>query len=95
MTYQIYDNNGCVADIATGSGLWGLVKYLEQQNDPDIRTLAKELALPLTPAVIKKIKALPVPADESTRSILSDLKSLVDICEGILIFGDGIIKEGI
>ncbi len=95
MTYQIYDNKGCVADIATGSGLWGLIQYLEKQNDPDIKTLAKELAIPLTPAVIKKIKALPAPADESTRSILTDLKSLVDTCEGILIFGDGIIKEGL
>ena len=90
MSYQIYDVNGYVADLATNQGAWDLLKYLQSQKDEDIAEFGKELSIELTTGTIAKIKALPLPSDSSVAETLAELKENLSKCDEILIIGDGI-----
>jgi len=94
MSYQLYDANGYVADLATGKGLNELLVFLRQQKSPAIKELATELSVPATPEALKAIEELPEPNQATLASTLRGLKANAKKCDEVIIIGDG-VNEGV
>jgi len=94
MSYQLYDANGYVADLATGKGLNELLDFLRQQKDPVVKKLGRELWVAVTPEALKAIKEIPEPKKATLASTLAGLKANASKCDEIIIIGDGVNEEG-
>lgn len=93
MSYQLYDVNGYVADLATGSGLMELLEYLREQDNPGLRELGGALATEATSETIQAIQDIPSPESKTLKSTLDGLKLNAPKCREIIIIGDGMVED--
>jgi hypothetical protein len=91
MSYQLYDANGYVADLATGKGLLELLEFLKAQVDlPLITELTQELSISIDARFLEEIDKLPTPEAQSLKDTLAGFIENAKKCDEVLIIGDGI-----
>lgn len=95
MSYQIYDANGFVTEIATCKSQLEMMEYIRGLNDPDLIMFADEGEITLTNETKAKIKSIPTAKVSEVEICLQILRRVVDKCDGTLILFNGITVDHI
>jgi len=93
MSYQLYDADGYVGDLATTSGLKELREFLDEDGQhPRLSELVRdgslELAAEIKAEILAEIRTIDAGADVA--SMLDNLAVLLRESEGIIIISDGL-----
>ena len=90
MSYQLYDSNGYVGDLATITGLNELADYLLSFNVVVITKFMDEGDSTEIGKLTKALKKIPASDDKDIQDTLDNLINLLGKCEEIAIISDGI-----
>ena len=89
MSYQLYDENGYVDDLATTKGLNDMLSYLRGLDKPGLRKLLEEGWDLIPEAILEEFGDIDPPAGE-IKDTIDKLKENLKKCVGIVIFSDGL-----
>lgn len=89
MSYQLYDVNGYLGDMATTTGLRDLREFIETKGNKATKGLMELGSSLITDDLIAGLKAL-VPEDAEVRTTLKNLVSMVNKAELVVIINNGI-----
>jgi hypothetical protein len=90
MSYQLYDSNGYVGDLATNTGLDQLSNYLLSFKVKAISKFINQGESLNINRLIKSLKKIPASDDKDIQNTLDNLINLLGKCEEIAIISDGI-----
>jgi hypothetical protein len=90
MSYQLYDENGFVADLATTKGLNDMLAYLRGLDIPGLNKLIQEGWDLIPEAILEELEEYVDPPAGEIKDTLDILKKNLKKCVGIVIFSDGL-----
>lgn len=89
MSYQLYDANGYVGELATTMGLRDLSEYIMDKGNKATKGLMELGSSLITDDLVNGLKAL-VPEETSIKTTLKNLISMVNKAELVVIINNGI-----
>ena len=95
MTYQLYDAEGYVGDLATTTGLQEMQEFVEEQPGArNVKGFLEKGAALVTDELIEELQGLSLEgASAEVRSSRSTLQQLVLLCDTVAIVSDGLNEE--
>lgn len=92
MSYQLYDVNGYVGDLATTSGLQELREFVEKTDNEVVFAFLRIGAGLMTKELIDGIKNLK-PREANVRETVENLAKMIGSCRLIAIISDGLNED--
>ena len=92
MTYQLYDAQGYVGDLATTTGLQELREFVDSQSGAEnIKGFLDKGAALVTDELIEELGKLPLAAaTKEVKGTVDTLRQLILLCDVVAIINDGL-----
>lgn len=101
MSYQLYDIEGFIADVATTKGFGDLRRWVERLNRNkavsnrhlQIAGLLSQGAALITQELLDEMRGLPTPNDAEVNATLRNLTVELERCDTVAIISNGVKPE--